>query len=113
MNLVRRKCWTCKKVKNCVQVCDDEFKCPACGEKERLAYKPRSARGVKAARVKKMTTKLEACPFCGNQSPKTLFPFEEQMDEIYVWCNDCRAKGPYRNTEEAAVREWNKRVEGK
>ena len=46
--------------------------------------------------------KIKPCPFCGKKRCEWIW-------DDFVQCPDCRASGPERKTEHAAIVAWNKR----
>ena len=58
-----------------------------------------------------MEEDLQPCPFCR----ETLgLEFEELSPDvdIYVFCTECGAKGPFGDTHEDAMLLWNRRLKG-
>lgn len=54
-------------------------------------------------------TELKPCPFCGGEaSVLELNGFS--MSRYFVSCDTCSASGDHRETEEAAIEAWNRRV---
>lgn len=58
--------------------------------------------------------KLELCPHCGN-SPQQCPQNSNQMQPLgrgwmqFIWCENCDAQGPLRETEAEAIAAWNRR----
>jgi hypothetical protein len=50
---------------------------------------------------------IDSYPFCGASKPE---PVEIKQGCFYILCVSCGAKSPAKNTQEEAVRLWNKRV---
>lgn len=55
-----------------------------------------------------MPTKLEPCPFCGNQ--KTISEIKDDGYTIQVQCGICGAIGPQYNRRGGAIEAWNRRA---
>lgn len=55
--------------------------------------------------------KLKPCPFCGEQ--KSLSCKNDynrtSMFRYFIYCPECNAEGPARDTKRKAVNNWNKR----
>ena len=50
--------------------------------------------------------KLKPCPFCGGEASI----YVAHDDGYYVCCDECGCGLPVYNTEEDAIREWNRRT---
>ena len=55
---------------------------------------------------------MDSCPFCNAHGDDvSLDEFWERYEEPYfVICNKCGACGPYADTKEKAIENWNRRV---
>lgn len=51
-------------------------------------------------------TELKPCPFCGGEASI----YVAYDDGYYVCCDECGCGLPVYNTEEDAIREWNRRT---
>ena len=56
-------------------------------------------------------SKLKPCPFCGYKS--SLYVEKQSEEQWFVFCCNCCAGGPYSQTKEQAIADWNRRAEEK
>ena len=65
-----------------------------------------------------MNEELLYCPFCGDEEPRVTMAtqYDRQgnpikgTDTFAVVCSYCGATGAWRDSEEAAIQQWNRRV---
>lgn len=56
---------------------------------------------------------LKKCPFCGgNAISRQRRPDHIMRGKHFICCEDCKNKTGYYDSEEEAVKAWNKRVDG-
>lgn len=53
---------------------------------------------------------LKPCPFCGGEDI-ALVNIRPLKDLWGIWCIDCQASFPLFNTEQKAIKAWNRRCE--
>ena len=51
---------------------------------------------------------LKPCPFCGGEAKKSFYGGQRRM--FLCSCTACEASLPWRDTEAAAVADWNRRA---
>ena len=58
-------------------------------------------------------TKLKPCPFCGD---KSIIQHQGNRFDGYIWwsqCRGCEIEGPRGFTKRKAIKDWNRRADGK
>lgn len=55
----------------------------------------------------------KSCPFCGSTMVFVETLWTDDLKRCSVQCDSCEARGPETLNEEAAIRRWNERTEGK
>lgn len=57
---------------------------------------------------------LKPCPFCGGKAEMLISEYEDSRKEYLVACTECDGMVEcWRETEEEAVEQWNRRVNNK
>lgn len=57
---------------------------------------------------------LKSCPFCGGKAEMLISEYEGSRKEYLVACTECYGMVErWRETEEEAAEQWNRRVSGK
>jgi len=54
--------------------------------------------------------KANPCPFCGIKNDFSEIFNIKGSDEFHVICTNCSSAGPYGETEQEAIKLWNKRI---
>lgn len=62
-----------------------------------------------------MTEKLKPCPFCKSENCETfthvaMTEYGLATGSRYVMCRNCKCQGPEKDSEEEAVKAWNRRA---
>ena len=59
-----------------------------------------------------MENNIKNCPFCGAKAiTRKRRPDHIMNGKSFVCCTECKAKTGYYNSEEEAIKVWNKRIE--
>ena len=62
-------------------------------------------------KVRMEMEKLKPCPFCGGKAEMLISEYEDSRKEYLVACTECDGiVERWRETEEEAVEQWNRRV---
>lgn len=54
-----------------------------------------------------MSEELKPCPFCGD---KTVYVYWRE-EQYFVSCNNCDCEGGKQDTQEEAIKAWNRRAD--